>query len=159
MRCCAASTRRPKCTSSAAWTSAPRPRCSAPTTWISTGRSTGCLRIASARGRGSTPDRLGPFAAPYLEAEVQHVTRQDRLQPGAYEPAPPPEAYTLTDLRIGTEVTAGGLPLRLALGVQNLFDVRYRDYLSRFRYFIDEPGRTVVLRLSIPFGHLADSSR
>ena len=101
-------------------------------------------------------DHIGPFRLPYLEAQVQHVTRQDRLQPGAYEPAPPPAAYTLADLRIGTEVSVNGLPLRLALGVQNLFDIRYRDYLSRFRYFIDEPGRNVVLRVSVPFGRLAD---
>ncbi|MDX1420241.1 MAG: TonB-dependent receptor [Rubricoccaceae bacterium] len=101
-------------------------------------------------------DGLGPFRLPYLEAQVQHVTQQDRLQPGAYEPAPIPDAYTLTDLRVGAEVDLRGQPIRLALGVQNLFDVRYRDYLSRFRYFIDEPGRNVVLRVSLPFGRLSN---
>ena len=41
---------------------------------------------------------------------------------------------------------------RLSLGVDNLLDVRYRDILSRFRYFIDEPGRNVTFRVTVPFG-------
>ena len=35
---------------------------------------------------------------------------------------------------------------------ENLFNTTYRDYLSRFRYFIDDPGRNVVLRLRVPLG-------
>lgn len=98
--------------------------------------------------------RLGPLAAPFAEVEVRHTARQGRIQPGAYLPAPPPDAYTLTGLRFGTEVTVNGNPLRLALGIDNLFDVRYRDILSRFRYFIDEPGRNVTFRVTVPFGNV-----
>jgi len=36
--------------------------------------------------------------------------------------------------------------------VHNLFNKRYRDYLSRFRYFTDDPGRNVTISLSVPFG-------
>ena len=30
---------------------------------------------------------------------------------------------------------------------------RYRDYLSRYRLFVDDPGRDVVVRLAVPFGN------
>ena len=32
------------------------------------------------------------------------------------------------------------------------FNVTYRDILSRFRYFIDEPGLGVTFRVTVPFG-------
>ena len=88
----------------------------------------------------------------FAEADVQHVTRQDRVQPGAYLAAPYPPAYTLVGLRLGGTVDWAGAPLRVQLGVQNLFDVRYRDALGRFRYFVDEPGRNVTLRVAVPLG-------
>ena len=43
-------------------------------------------------------------------------------------------------------------PVRVQFGVRNLFNQRYRDYLSRFRYYIDNPGRNVTFGMSIPFG-------
>ncbi len=97
-------------------------------------------------------DRLGRFGQPYVEAEGSFVRQQDRLQPGAYEPAAPPPGYALAGLRLGAELLVSGQPLTVSVGVENLLGVRYRDYLSRFRYFIDEPGRNVVLRVSMPFG-------
>ncbi|HEX8299465.1 MAG TPA: TonB-dependent receptor [Rubricoccaceae bacterium] len=106
-----------------------------------------------ARVHGS---RLGPFRGPYAEAEGLLVRRQDRLQPGAFEPLAPPPGYALADIRLGAEIAAFGQPATLSIGVQNVFDVRYRDYLSRFRYFADEPGRNAVVRLSVPFGRVAE---
>jgi iron complex outermembrane receptor protein len=52
----------------------------------------------------------------------------------------------------GATLHMGTTPVQLNLSVQNLLDTAYRDYLSRFRYFIDEPGRSVVLRLQVPIG-------
>ena len=75
-----------------------------------------------------------------------------RGQPGAYLAAPYPPAYTLVGLRLGGTVDWAGAPLRVQLGIQNLFDVRYRDALGRFRYFVDEPGRNVTLRVAVPLG-------
>jgi iron complex outermembrane receptor protein len=39
----------------------------------------------------------------------------------------------------------------LSVSVANALGVRYRDYLSRYRLFVDDPGRDVVVRLSFPF--------
>ena len=40
-------------------------------------------------------------------------------------------------------------PVSLGASVFNLFNVRYRDYMNRFRYFSDEVGTNVVIRLKI----------
>jgi iron complex outermembrane receptor protein len=45
-----------------------------------------------------------------------------------------------------------GVRYEPSLAVRNLFDRVYRDYLSRYRLFVDEPGRDVVFRLTVPFG-------
>ena len=100
----------------------------------------------------ATAGRLLGVADAYAEADVQHVARQDRVQPGAFLAAPYPPGYTLAGLRVGGTLDWGAAPVQLQLGVDNLFDVRYRDALSRFRYFVDEPGRNVTLRVSVPLG-------
>ena len=100
----------------------------------------------------ATAGRVLGLADAYAEVDVQHVARQDRLQPGAFFSVPNPPAYTLTGLRLGAEVPWSGVAARVQLGVENLFDVRYRDAMSRFRFFIDEPGRNVTLRVAVPLG-------
>ena len=100
----------------------------------------------------ATAGRLLGLGEAFAEVDVRHVARQDRVQPGAYLAAPYPPAYTLTGLRLGGTVDWGAAPVRVQLGIDNLFDVRYRDALSRFRYFVDEPGRNVTLRVSVPIG-------
>jgi iron complex outermembrane receptor protein len=63
----------------------------------------------------------------------------------------PPAAYLLADAEIGATLQLRKQPLYVSLGVTNLFNTRYRDYLDAFRYFIDQPGRNVVLRVRLPF--------
>lgn len=101
--------------------------------------------------RAAAPRLLG-LADAFAEVDVERVARQDRVQPGAYLAAPYPPGYTLVGLRLGGTLGWAGAPLRVQLGVDNLFDVRYRDALSRFRYFADEPGRNVTLRVALPLG-------
>ena len=95
---------------------------------------------------------VGRFIHPAVMLEARHSARQDRVPPQA-DFAPPPDAYTLfsagihTDIDLGTET-----PASLSLDVENLFDTAYRDYMSRYRYFIGDPGRNVILRLTVPLG-------
>jgi len=86
-----------------------------------------------------------------LRLETTLVRKQTRM-PDGIDFAPAPEGYALLGASIGADVEIGTLPIRWRLSVQNLFNTAYRDILSRYRYFVDEPGRTVVLRLSVPFG-------
>ena len=80
---------------------------------------------------------------------VLTVSRQWRYEPGT-DYIPPPPAYTLTGIDLSAVWIPAGQVLRMSLSVQNLFNVRYRDYLNRFRYFTDESGRNITLRVSVP---------
>ncbi len=84
-----------------------------------------------------------------LEIEVTMVDRQGRY-PKGIDYAEPPHGYTLFNFGYHLELSSG---VHASLTVQNLFNAAYRDYLSRFRYYVDNPGRNVVLRLSIPIGN------
>lgn len=60
----------------------------------------------------------------------------------------PPPAYTLLGLEVGTKLKK---QLELRFFVDNLFDIRYRDYLNRLRYFTHETGRNVRFNLTYTF--------
>ncbi|MBI5646127.1 MAG: TonB-dependent receptor [Ignavibacteriae bacterium] len=103
---------------------------------------------------------LGPLHEPYLEATVLAVARQYRAADQLLLASPgqtplvltPPPGYVIVELGAGADVEFAGTRLSASLHVRNLFNTPYRDYLSRFRYYVDEPGRDIVLRLQIPFG-------
>ncbi len=83
--------------------------------------------------------------------EGRFVLRQDNF-PEGIDYADPPAGYNLFDLDLHAEIAVADQPVRVQFGIRNLFNQRYRDYLSRFRYFIDNPGRNVTFGMSIPFG-------
>ena len=86
-----------------------------------------------------------------LRVETTLVRTQTRM-PDGVDFAPAPDGYALVGVSFGAETRLGDVPLRWRLAVDNLFNTAYRDILSRYRYFVDEPGRTVVLRLHVPLG-------
>jgi iron complex outermembrane receptor protein len=59
----------------------------------------------------------------------------------------------LVNLDAGAAWPIGKQRLALNLSVRNLANLAYRDYLNRFRYFADEAGRNVILRLHYSFGN------
>ena len=96
-----------------------------------------------------------PTAGRLLEAgigfEGRFVLRQEDF-PEGIDFADPPAGYNLFDVLLHAELDLADQPVRMQFGVHNLFNKRYRDYLSRFRYFTDDPGRNVTFGMSIPFG-------
>ncbi|MGV3585697.1 MAG: TonB-dependent receptor [Adhaeribacter sp.] len=62
----------------------------------------------------------------------------------------PPPGYFLVQASLGTTFMAGKQPIEISLTGNNLTNTAYRDYLNRFRYFADEMGRNVVLRVRMP---------
>jgi len=96
-----------------------------------------------------------PTAGRLLDAgigfESRFVMRQNNF-PEGIDYADPPAGYSLFDLDLHAEIAVADQPVRVQFGIHNLFNQRYRDYLSRFRYFIDNPGRNFTFGLSIPFG-------
>ncbi len=64
----------------------------------------------------------------------------------------PPEAYHLMNLNADADFKVFGITdLSLGLTVKNLFNTSYRDYLNRLRFFADDLGRNIVLRIKINY--------
>lgn len=63
----------------------------------------------------------------------------------------PPPAYFLLSLEAGTQVKMKHDNWSVILSVTNLGNLAYRDYMNAFRYFSDEMGRNISLRIKIPF--------
>jgi iron complex outermembrane receptor protein len=126
------------------------------------------IQMPADRGEVSAEYRFGDgkkWKQSWVKASVQYVAEQTRVPESGNikvehpdgsitmesDYAPPPPAYTLAALETGTELRAWDHPLTLSLAVTNLFNTRYRDYLNAFRYFTDDMGRNIVLRLKWPF--------
>jgi iron complex outermembrane receptor protein len=86
-----------------------------------------------------------------IHLDIIAVKRQDRVPEGV-DYAPPPPGYSLVNVGISGFWALGSTPITWSLDVNNVFDTAYRDYMSRFRYFIDDPGRNVSLRMQLAFG-------
>lgn len=94
------------------------------------------------------PATRGPLRAPYVTLDGTYVARQRRYDVAA-DLAPPPPAYFLLGAEAGVETTAAGEPMTIALTATNLLNRRYRDYTSLLRYFADQPGWQLFLRVSL----------
>ncbi len=85
--------------------------------------------------------------------DVKYVFQQKRI-PSNFDQIDyprPPAAYFLADVSVGTTLYAGKQPLYLSLTTMNILNAKYRDYMDVFRYFINEPGTNIVLRVRVPF--------
>jgi iron complex outermembrane receptor protein len=65
--------------------------------------------------------------------------------------APPPPAYFLLGAELGFTYQIGNQPMSVILTGSNLSNRSYRDYLNRFRYYADEVGRNISLKIRLPF--------
>ncbi|QIP14548.1 TonB-dependent receptor [Spirosoma aureum] len=103
----------------------------------------------------------GPLSNVYVSVTSQYVARQNRVPTVTQRQengqiiftgdfAPPPPAYTLFGAEAGFSWRVGNHPMSVILTGSNLLNRAYRDYLDRFRYFADEPGRNIMLKLKLP---------
>ncbi|MCU0376100.1 MAG: TonB-dependent receptor [Chitinophagaceae bacterium] len=98
--------------------------------------------------------KTGPrWVKPYAKVWVAYTSLQTRVpidkntgQVADY--APPPAAYTLLNAEGGAILTPSNIEVGLA--VYNMGNTAYRDYLNRFRYFVNEAGTNIALRIKIP---------
>lgn len=107
--------------------------------------------VPPARFRGAaTYTRAGLWGlrSAFVSMSLLHVTRQSNFDLAA-DFAPPPDAYTLLGGELGIETGVDDQTIKLALQGTNLTNQRYRDYTSLLRYFVDQPGWQLMLRLSI----------
>ncbi len=92
----------------------------------------------------------------YVSAEIQQVFRQTRVPSDKFGPQDykaPPDGYALVNFNSSATFHMGHQPFTLSIGVRNLLDRRYRDYLDGMRYFTDEMGRNISFKLKVPIGH------
>ena len=91
-----------------------------------------------------------------MSFEAAHVFEQTRVpdeKNGKFDYKAPPGAYTLMNFQASSTLLIKKFPLTLAVGVRNIFNTAYRDYLNSMRYFTDEMGRNISFRLTIPLNN------
>lgn len=77
------------------------------------------------------------------------VARQKREPDFDLAPAPP--GYSLINFAFQKEIPLQGNKLNLGFQVQNLFNTSYKEYMNRFRYFTDDMGRNILLKINYQF--------
>jgi iron complex outermembrane receptor protein len=82
---------------------------------------------------------------------VIEITRPDGSKYTSSDYAPPPGAYYLAGLELGSQVDWFRRTVTITLSATNLFNRAYRDYMNAFRYYADEMGRNISLRIKMPF--------
>ncbi|MES1223390.1 MAG: TonB-dependent receptor, partial [Bacteroidota bacterium] len=95
-------------------------------------------------------DSLGKIKKLYFGINNLAVARQTRVPPKS-DYVPPPSGYDIWGVEAGCSVPFFKKQMDISITVSNLTNVSYRDYLDRFRYFVNAPGRNIVLRVYVPF--------
>lgn len=88
----------------------------------------------------------------YISAEMMNVMQQKNTPSeanGKQDYKAPPPAYALLSINASTTFSVFTKPVTIGLGVRNLLNTVYRDYLNSMRYFTDEMGRNISIRLKI----------
>ena len=84
---------------------------------------------------------------PYFLFGVRIVSAQDKIDPLEA----PTEGYTLLNASIGMDFVLANAVATIDLSGENLADTKYVSNLSRYRYIAMNPGRSIDLKLSVPF--------
>jgi iron complex outermembrane recepter protein len=65
--------------------------------------------------------------------------------------APAPDGYVLLNAEAGVKLPLRDHSLSISLEGENILNKSYRVYMNRLRYFADEPGANIMLRLKYNF--------
>jgi iron complex outermembrane recepter protein len=101
-----------------------------------------------------SPKKTGAFTNTYFSAEMLNVMEQKNIPDesnGKQDYKAPPPAYMLINLNASTQVSVFKVPTTFSIGVRNLLNTAYRDYLNSMRYFADEMGLNVNFRVKFQF--------
>ncbi|MBC7842084.1 MAG: TonB-dependent receptor [Gemmatimonadaceae bacterium] len=92
--------------------------------------------------------RLGNW---YMGVGAVLVRKQDNVPTGTVY-ALPTQGYVLASADLGSaQLSLAGRRIDLSLSATNVLNARYRDYLSRYRLFVNDAGRDLIVRLRVPF--------
>ena len=93
---------------------------------------------------------VGALRQVYVGITSIYTGQQTRV-PAKSDYAAPPSSYLLLNSSIGFSLPVSKQVWNFSFTASNLLNVAYRDYLDRFRYFMDEPGRNFTMRIHVPF--------
>ncbi len=85
-----------------------------------------------------------------FNVSVPLVRKQDRVEANSDYVAPP-KGYVLVNAQVSYAFEIRKQTVSLSLEANNIFNRSYRDYMNRFRYFADETGRNIGLKIKVPF--------
>jgi iron complex outermembrane receptor protein/hemoglobin/transferrin/lactoferrin receptor protein len=108
-------------------------------------------------------DDIGPLQNPSLRIGVEHSFEKEAA--GRYEPfwqfgpafpfgRASTDAYTLVNASLGFKLGLWSRPISVNLNADNLLDEAYRDFLDTYKGYALNPGRSISMRIKIPFGIL-----
>lgn len=83
------------------------------------------------------------------DININYVQKQKTTTSTDY--LPPPNSYTTINLFFSGRIETNSSQIKIQLGVNNLLNTKYREYLNRFRYFIDNTGRDISLKFLFTF--------
>lgn len=87
----------------------------------------------------------------FIRASAGTTLRQNRIpEEGLLKEAP--ASFTTFSIDGGHTFTVRNKQIEIGLNLQNLTNVRYREYLNFFRYYADEPGFSAAIRAKLIFG-------
>ncbi len=96
-------------------------------------------------------ERIGVWRKLEFSITSQVVARQVRI-PLDLDFMDPPPGYHLLGASITMALPLGNNELRIGISGTNLLDQAYRDYMDRFRYYIDARGMDLSLWVRYAFG-------
>lgn len=79
------------------------------------------------------------------------LVRKQTKAPVEYDYVAPPKGYVLMDLAVLYYLNYDKGDIVFSVNAENLLNTKYRDYMNRFRYYADEMGRCVYLKIQVPF--------
>ncbi len=80
---------------------------------------------------------------------MEYNGRQYRYEEGS-DFMPPPPGYVIIGGNWNYEFKIKNQIIRSSIGFNNLFNTQYRSYLNRLRYFTDEQGRQIIIKIIVP---------
>jgi iron complex outermembrane receptor protein len=119
------------------------------------------------RGQNRTTDMPLPFIPPfratygvrfeggssgwlqssYVSVDGESNAKQTNLDPEDFAP----DGYTLVNLGAGASLPVGSRTFGLDLQLRNAFDKQYANFLSRYKTYAFDPGRSFVVRVTTDF--------
>ena len=88
-------------------------------------------------------------------SEILDANRSDidlfANDPSIFDLINPPSGYVLFTLGSSFAIPVRDNEINVDVTIDNLLNTSYRSYLNRFRYYADEMGRNISLKLSYAF--------